>query len=161
MKSGPLQSLQVREYSSWKAKTALLLSNNVKPAAIESNIGSVLAGIKPVLKPFVRAGSNAWRELGDVIYKAIMLDLELNKSRSLFKVHRWSVKDIEGMKFDPSQMESANGVQAAQRGTTVELALAPLVTKTGNADGDGFDVLSLISPWTVVCYDNRKQFQKA
>lgn len=152
---------EVRDYSAWKAKTALLLSEKVNTPAVENNIGGVLAEMQKVLKPFVqRTAPTAWRDLEAVISKTVALDLELNKSRALFQVHRWSAKNIAGMQFDETRMESPNGLQAARRGMDVELILAPLITKTGNADGEAFESLSLISPWTVVCYENRKQLQK-
>lgn len=153
--------MHVRNYSSWKAKTALLLSEKVAPAAIENNIEVILFELKPQLKLFVqRTELMAWKDLGDVIYDAIVLDLEFNKSRALFKVHRWSVKDVEDMRFDGARMVSPVGVQAAQSGMPVELVLAPMITKTGNADGEAFELLSLMCPWTVICKENRKQLQK-
>lgn len=151
----------MRDYSAWKAKTAILLSQQVKKPAVQANIGGVLAEMQKLLKPFVqRTSSNAWKDLETVIEKTIALDLELNKSRALFQVHRWSVDNIGEMQFDDTRMETPNGLKAARRGMDVELILAPMITKTGNADGDAFESLSLISPWMVVCYDNRKQMQK-
>lgn len=156
-----LQLSEVRDYSAWKAKTALLLSEKVKRPAIQANIGSICAEMQNLLKPFVqRTNPTAWREFEAVIAKTIALDHEFNKSRALFQVHRWSVKDVEQMQFDESQMASPNGLKAARRGMDVELVLAPMLTKTGNADGDAFECMSVISPWMVVCKENRKQLQK-
>jgi hypothetical protein len=151
----------VRDYSAWKAKTALLLSERVNPPALLHNISSISADMQKVLKPFVKqAGSNAWSDLEAIIRKTVAFDLELSKSRALFEVHRWSAKNVAEMQFDEKCMGSPNGLKAAQRGMDVELVLAPMITKTGNADGEAFESLSLISPWIVVCYENRKQVEK-
>ena len=57
-------------------------------------------------------------------------------------------------------MRSPNGLKAAQQDMDVELVLAPMITKTGNADGEALESMSLISPWIVVCKDTRKQIEK-
>ena len=115
---------------------------------------------QPTLGPFVkRSEAGAWRELGDIVRKAINLDLEMNKSRALFAVQRWSAEGIE--KLDPAIIETAVGFEAARPGMAVELVLAPSLTKTGNADGDAFDTMSFISKWVVVCTENRENMKKA
>lgn len=160
LKDGSLQATQVQNYSLWKAKTALLRSENVKPTAVDSNADRVVELMRETLSAFVPLdASNAWKDLNEIVYKAIHFDLEMNKSRALFKVHRWSMKDNQEKKFDGSLMESPTGVHAAEHGAPVELILAPLVTKTGNGDGDAFGSLSVISKWIVVCYENRKELQ--
>ncbi|KAH7398669.1 hypothetical protein DE146DRAFT_736161 [Phaeosphaeria sp. MPI-PUGE-AT-0046c] len=156
-----LRVAEVRDYSAWKAKTALLLSEKVSKSAVHANVGSVAAEMQKLLKPFVqRTIPTAWKELEAVILKAIMLDHELNKSRALSQVHRWSAEKLAEMQFDEKHMATPNGLKAARSGMKVELVLAPMITKTGNADGEAFDSLTLISPWVVVCYENRKQMQK-
>lgn len=151
----------VRNYSAWKARTALLLSERVKRPALMANIGGICAEMQKYCQPFVqRTKPNAWKELETVIHKLIAFDLELNKSRALFQVHRWSAKSIEQMQFDETRMRTPIGLELARHGMDVELILAPMITKSGNGDGEAFESLSLISPWVVVCYENRKQLRK-
>ena len=64
------------------------------------------------------------------------------------------------MQFDETRMTTPNGLKVAQRGLDIELTLAPMITKTGHADGEAFESLSLISPLVVVCYESRKQLQR-
>lgn len=149
----------MKEFSQWKARSALLLSQCAKASFVDANINMLVTDWKTTLIPFVkRVEAGAWRELGDIVRKAINLDLEMNKSRALFAVRQWSAEGIN--KLDPATIETAVGFEAARPGMTAEIVVAPSLTKTGNADGDAFDTMSYISKWVVVCAENRENMKK-
>lgn len=159
LKKGSLRPTDIKEFSQWKAKTALLLSNRVDGSVVDSNIDMLLMEWKPILTPFVtRSNTEVWRDLREILRMAIALDLEMSKTRALFAVHHWSAGEVDY--FDETKMETAVGFEAAQKGMTVELVLAPSLTKTGNADGDAFETMSFISKWIVICTENRENMKK-
>jgi hypothetical protein len=126
---------------------------------MDSIIDMLLEKCESILTPFVNHNeARAWSDLGDVIGKAINLDLEMSKSRALFIVHPWSAKDLEAL--DPTKIEPAAGFQALQPGMAVELVLAPALTKIGNADGDAFEIMTFVSKWIVVCDKNRESMER-
>lgn len=100
----------------------------------------------------------AWVDLKDIVRKAVKLDEEMNKSRALFTVHTWNGDDMSGsLRFNESAMESAVGFEAARPGSTVELVVAPALSKSGTADGDAFEATSYLSKWVVLCAEGRKK----
>ena len=126
---------------------------------MKTNISIILRDLKEELTPFVRRNeTNLWSDLGDVVEKAINLDLEMSKSRALFRVHDWSTGDLG--KLDRTRLEAAAGFKQAQPGLTVELVIAPSLTKTGSADGDSFGTMLFISNWIVVSTEGRESMKK-
>jgi len=158
LKREKLRPVEVRNYSAWKAKSALLITEVIDPQEIDANIERVTSGLKLTLSSFVPDWtSQAWGELKDIVKKATKLDEEMNKSRAFFDVKIWSDKDIsKGLRFDDSSMESYHGFEKAQPGATVELVIAPGLIKTGTADGDLFEKSSVLTRWTVLCSESRK-----
>lgn len=135
------------------------MSESVEEVAVEKNIHALVARWKQTLAPLViRNKASIWEELENVIRKAIELDLEMNKSRALFTVHCWSVENF-GM-LDPAIIETPVGCKVAHPGLEVELILAPSLSKTGNADGDAFEMISYLSNWTVIGTENREAMKR-
>lgn len=125
--------------------------------AVSTGIDRVVSKFKQDLYLYVPA-SNAevWTELRDIVAKAVKLDEEMNKSRALLTVSHWDEEDFKVMKFDET-MESAVGFAAARPGMAVELVLAPALVKMGNADGEGYDKISYLSKWKVICSESRRK----
>ncbi|KAH6629647.1 hypothetical protein C7974DRAFT_190544 [Boeremia exigua] len=153
-----LRLTDVKAFSQWKAKSAILLSERDEEAAVDININMLLRSWQQTLAPYVQNNKAVWIDLEDIIRKAVELDRELNKSRALFVVQRWSVDMMTTL--DPRIFETPMEFQEAHAGLKVELVLAPCITKTGNADGDAFESMSHISKWVVVGSENREMMKK-
>lgn len=74
----------------------------------------------------------------------------LSKSRAFFTLHGWN-DSIVTREFDKRKMEPALGSVTPGPGMRVALVLMPVLLKTGNADGEMFEKMSLMSKWLVVC----------
>jgi hypothetical protein len=160
LKKEALRLSEVKEFSQWKAKSALLLSQYVEVSTVNSHIDMLVEEWKQILVPFLEHDeARVWSDLRDVIEKAIHLDLEMSKSRSLFAIHHWSARDLQ--QLDPTKLETAAGFPAARPGMAVELVLAPCLTKTGNADGDAFDTMIFISNWVVMSTESRESMKNS
>jgi hypothetical protein len=135
------------------------LSQHVEPPELDANIEILLIDWKKKLTPFVKCNdSRVWRDLNDIVKNAVNLDLELNRSRALFMVRHWSAEELG--KLDQARLEAAAGFGKTQPGVTVELVLAPALTKTGSADGEAFETMLFISNWIVVSTESRENVEK-
>ncbi|KAH8725613.1 hypothetical protein GQ44DRAFT_826422 [Phaeosphaeriaceae sp. PMI808] len=153
LEQGSLQPADVREYASWKARTAHLVSKTANRQHIEGHVTSVVAGLVKAVTPFVATNlkNDAEIELRGIIRQTFALDEELCKSRALFTAHCWNDRTVAGMRFDSNIMEAAQGSNAPHPGMTVDLILAPALSKTGTADGDSYERNMYICKWIVVC----------
>ncbi|KAF3051882.1 hypothetical protein E8E11_011069 [Didymella keratinophila] len=159
LRDGTLVMTSVNDFSRWKAKTAIMLSDRVDEADVELNIDRLLDLWKQSFEPFVaQSSADAWIDLKDIIRDGIEMDLEMHKSRALFTIHTWSAERVRTL--DHTQVETPVGFPPAHRGMTAELIMEPLITKTGNGDGDAFDNMSVLSKWVVVSAEDRESIRR-
>ncbi|KAL1648300.1 hypothetical protein SLS61_006991 [Didymella pomorum] len=159
LRKGVLKPADVKEFSQWKARTALLFAERVDSAVLDAQVDMLLVEWKQACARFVQRNEpRVWRDLRDVIEKGIHMDLEMCKSRAFFELQQWRAKDLELL--DETTFETAIGFEAAQPGMRPEIVIAPSLTKTGNADGDAFETMTFISKWTVICAENRESLKK-
>jgi hypothetical protein len=155
---GSLSPSEVREYTEWKSKSALFITNKVKKTEVDLAITRIVSTMKKNLYMYVHASKNeVWSELQEIVRKAVKLDEEISKSRALWTVSRWGDDVFPQLVFDEFTMETAAGFEAGRAGMSVELIVAPALVKTGTADGEAFDRTSYLCKWIVLCAESRKK----
>jgi len=150
----------VKEYLSWRAKTTLLLTPKTDNKCVQSRITKVVAEISKHLRPFVTSVKpNTWTELQEIVEKAVRLDLEVRKSRAVFEFTVPCSRSTKayGFSYDKHFMTNQEGFPEEKDGMMVDLVVTPFLAKTGNADGDAYDIKTILSKCIGIC---RKTLRK-
>jgi|SRR5579871_2210697 len=151
----------VKEFRSWCAKTTMLLARKIDNKCVQSHITKAVTEIGNGLRPFLTSEKpNTWVELQEIVDIAVSLDLEVRKSRAIFEFKLPCdpiTTETYGFPYDRWIMESQEKFPKQKNGMMVELVVTPYLMKTGNADGDAYDIETILSKSISICTETRRK----
>lgn len=150
----------LQDYSLWKSRTALLLGKTQPSRRREPGDTSASSGLATILKSFLNPKSSAWTDLEEIFQHAIDLDEKLHMSRAIFHFDTEFYEPEffrEIYEFDEVHMETMVGYPPGQNGTAVDLVVVPGLLKTGNGNGEGFEIMSRLVRSQVMCLADKQQ----
>lgn len=156
-----VKTSDVKEFLSWRAKTTLLLTPRIDSKCVQSHIKKVVVDISKKLRPLVASErSSIWEELQEIVEKAVKLDLEIRKSRAIFDFTipcDNETGNAYGFPYDKDSIANQEGFPEEKNGITVDLIVVPFLLKTGNADGNAYEIQTVLSKCVGISTETRRK----